>query len=182
MENYDKWWFSEFPVEHWLGRGFTRADLASHLGPSKEEVGAAGIERYFFGYFQKWIHQHNFYESVEHMGFRPNTERTEGTYTKYSSIDDMFDGFHHYFALLKFGIGRCTANASREIRDENITREEGVALVNRYDDEFPDRYFPEFLDYLGISEDEFWEIADLWRNEDVWEKINNKWQLKFQVT
>ena len=28
--------------------------------------------------------------------------RTEGTYTKYSSIDDKLDTFHQWFALLKF--------------------------------------------------------------------------------
>jgi len=182
MDNYDQWWFSDFPVEHWLERGFTRADLASHLGPNKEEVGAAGIERYFFGYFKKWIHQENFYEAVEHMGFKPNVERTEGTYTKYSSIDDKFDSYHHYFALLKFGISRCTANASREIRDGNITREEGVALVRKFDAEFPRKYFPDFLEYCGMEENEFWEIADCWRNDNLWEKIDGEWSLKTQVS
>lgn len=181
VEDYDKYWFSNFPVEYWLERGFTRADLTSYLGPTQDQVTAAGVQRYFYGYFKNWVHQRNFYYAAEHCGFRPNTVRTEGTYTKYSSIDDRLDGFHHYFALLKFGIGRCTANAAREVRDGNITREEAVALIRRYDAEFPRKYFPDLLEFCGITEEDFWEIAEIWRNEHVWKRRGNEWILKQQV-
>jgi len=181
VESYDKWWFSNFPVEHWLDHGFTREDLQSHLGPSKEEVMEAKIERYFFGYFKPWVHQANFYSAVENMDFRPNEERTEGTYTKYSSIDDRLDGFHHWFGLLKFGIGRCTANAAREVRDENITRDEGVALIHRYDTEFPEKYFKDFLEYTGMTEEEFWDVAECWRNQNLWERNGDEWKLRYPV-
>ena len=107
--------------------------------------------------------------------------RTEGTYTKYSSIDDKLDTFHQWFALLKFGHGRCTANAAREIREGYITREEGVALVHKYDAEFPKLYFKEFLDYTNLSEDEFWDIAERWRNHNLWTKKNNEWVKKYPV-
>ena len=33
-------------------------------------------------------------------------ERNEGTFSKYASLDDQFDGFHFYLAFIKFGIGR----------------------------------------------------------------------------
>ena len=96
--------------------------------------------------------------------------RTEGTYTKYSSIDDKLDTFHHWFALIKFGHGRCTSNAAREIREGYITREEAIALVKKYDTEFPIKYFNEFLEFTGITEEKFWEIASTWRNESIWIK------------
>ena len=114
----------------------------------------------------------SFYYASENTGFKPNIHRTEGTYTKYSSIDDQIDGFHHWFSLLKFGIGRCTANAAREIREGYITREEGISLVNRYDSEFPKKYFSVFLNYSGLSEEQFWKVADRWRNKRIWIKKN----------
>ena len=72
--------------------------------------------------------------------------------------------------MLKFGHGRCTANAAREIREGFITREEGIALVHKYDTEFPKLYFKEFLDFVDLSEDEFWDIAEAWRNHNLWTK------------
>jgi hypothetical protein len=60
-----------------------------------------------------------------------------GTYTKFSSLDDKIDGQHYYTTFVKFGVGRSTADACRDIRDGFITREEGIALVRKYDGEFP---------------------------------------------
>ena len=63
----------------------------------------------------------------------------------------------------------------------HINREEGVALVNKYDGEFPSKYFKEFLKYLDLEEDEFFDIADRFRSPHLWEKIHNKWILKHKV-
>ena len=62
---------------------------------------------------------------------------TEGTYSKYASLDDKLDGFHYYLAYIKFGIGRATADAAHEVRDGHIDRDEAVALVKKFDGEFP---------------------------------------------
>ena len=67
-----------------------------------------------------------------------------------------------------------------EVRHRHITREEAVALVNRYDGEFPQKYFPEFLEYLDMDETVFWEVADGLRTEHLWHKINDQWQLKYR--
>ena len=49
-----------------------------------------------------------FYYASEHCGFKPDDQRTEGTYGKYSSIDDKIDGLHYFTHFIKFGLGRCT--------------------------------------------------------------------------
>jgi hypothetical protein len=67
----------------------------------------------------------------KNTGFRPNTERTEGSYSKYSSIDDKIDPFHYYLIHIKFGLGRASYDAAQEIRNEKITREEGINLVKK---------------------------------------------------
>ena len=58
----------------------------------------------------------------KNTGFIPNSERTEGSYSKYSSIDDKIDPFHYYMTFIKFGIGRATYDACQEIRNDKITR------------------------------------------------------------
>ncbi|HNN60936.1 MAG TPA: N-acetyl sugar amidotransferase, partial [Leptospiraceae bacterium] len=97
----------------------------------------------------------------------------------YASLDDKIDGFHYYLAYIKFGIGRATSDAAHEIRDGKITREEGVALVKRYDGEFPHKYFDEFLDYCNITEAEVHEVVDSWRSPHLWEQKEGVWQLKY---
>lgn len=89
--------------------------------------------------------------------------RNESTYSKYASLSDLTDPFHYYVGFLKFGIGGTTSDAAYEIRDGHMTREEGVALVRRYDQEFPAKYFKKFLQYLDITEQDFWNIVDEYR-------------------
>ena len=78
------------------------------------------------------------------MGFKPNSVRSEGTYTDFASLDDKTDGFHYYMRYIKFGLGRCVEDTAHEIRDGHLSREEGVALMKRYEGEFPKKYFSEF--------------------------------------
>ena len=134
------------------------------------------------GYYLKWDPQENYYYSVENTGFVANNQRTEGSYSKYSSIDDKIDPFHYYTTLIKFGIGRATYDASQEIRNGKITREEGVALVRRYDQEFPAKYFKEFLEYIDINENTFWKHIDSGRSSHLWKKRAGKWRLSHRVS
>lgn len=161
---------------------FSKADMTFYQPPPESEMKKKKISRqYFFNYFQKWSPQENFYYAVENTGFKPNPERTEGTYSKYSSLDDKMDGFHYYLRYIKFGLGRCMEDTAQEIRDGHITREEGIALMRRYEGEFPQKYFKDFLEYLDISEEHFWEVVDSWRAPHLWEKVNGKWQLKYPI-
>lgn len=160
----------------------TRQDLLPYASADPETIEESGTEFHYFSYYKKWIPQENYYYAVEHTGFRPNIERTQGSYSKYSSIDDKIDPFHYYMTLIKFGMGRATADAAQEIRSGKITREEGVALVRRYDTEFPDRYFKEFLEYVDLTEDEFHATVDSFRSPHLWKQENGEWKLRHQVS
>ena len=89
--------------------------------------------------------------------------------------------FHYYLGYIKFGIGRCTSDAAHEVRDGHITRDEAVALVKRFDGEFPSKYLPDFLEYCDITEDYFHEVIDSWRSDHLWEKVGGEWNLKYHV-
>lgn len=156
-------------------------DLNPYLPAPKDAIKKLNIQVHYLGYYLKWDPQECYYYSAKHTGFQANTERTEGSYSKYSSIDDKTDPFHYYTTLIKFGIGRATYDAAQEIRNHKITREEGVALVRRYDQEFPKKYFKEFLEYMDISEERFWEFIDAGRSPHLWKKEHNTWILKHQV-
>jgi N-acetyl sugar amidotransferase len=162
---------------------FAESDLIFYEPPTLEELKKNEIMGiHFLSYYHKWVPQENYYYCVENTGFKPNPERSEGTYSKYASLDDKMDGFHYYMRYIKFGLGRCMEDAAHEIRDGHITREEGIALMSRYEGEFPQKYFQEFLDYLGIDEKHFWEVVDSWRATHLWEKVGDKWDLKNPIS
>ena len=159
--------------------------LDLYKAPPPEEVIRSGTEMHWYSYYQKWVPQENYYYCVEHTGFQPNPEgRSEGTYTKYVSLDDKLDGFHWYLSFMKFGLGRASRDAQTDIRRHHITREEGVALTRRYDGEFPTRHFQWFLDYAGITEEFFWDVCNFYRSlSHVWRKDSaGAWQLTQQVS
>jgi len=160
---------------------YTLDDFAPYIAPKKEDLIEAGVEVHYLGYYVKWDPQECYYYSVDNTGFQANPVRTEGTYSKYSSIDDKIDPFHYYTTLAKFGIGRCTYDAAQEVRNGKITREEAAYLVKKYDTEFPEKYFKEFLEYISTTEDEFHRIVDEHRSPHIWKKEDGEWRLRHTV-
>ena len=161
---------------------FKLNEFTPYIPPSIDEIEQAGIEQQFLGYYVKWDPQECYYYATENTGFKSNTERTEGSYSKYSGIDDKTDPFHYYTTFIKFGIGRASYDAAQEVRNHKITREEGVALVKKYDSEFPKKYFKEFLKYIDLNEDEFWNVLDSFRSPHLWNKNDkNEWVLKESI-
>lgn len=157
---------------------FSRDDFAPYLPPSQDDLAKASVQVHYLGYYIKWDPQECFYYAVENTGFSPSPTRTEGSYSKYSSLDDKIDPFHYYTTLAKFGLGRASYDAAQEIRNGKITRDEGVGLVKKFDLEFPEKYFQEFLNYIKISEDAFHEIVDSFRSPHLWKRVNGEWHLK----
>ncbi len=139
------------------------------------------LQIHYLGYYIKWIPQEAYYFSVEKTKFKARPHRTQGTYSKYNSIDDKIDDLHYYTRFIKFGIGRATDDASQEIRNNHLTRDEGKALVKRFDGEFPDRYLNEVLDYLEIDIEYFKKRCDDFRSPHLWNYIDNRWLLRHTV-
>ena len=161
---------------------FNISDIESFLPAKEEDLEKTNIQVHYLGYYLKWTPQEVYYYAVENTGFKARPFRTQGTYSKYNSIDDKIDDLHYYTTYIKFGIGRATYDASQEIRNKHITREEGVALVNRFDGEFPDRYFDEIMSYLEIDPDYFRnELTDKFRSPHLWSRKNGIWELRHKV-
>jgi len=156
-------------------------DLMAYLPAPVEELEKAKIEVHYLGYYLKWTPQEVYYYAVENTGFQARPFRTEGTYSKYNSIDDKIDDLHYYTTWIKFGLGRASYDASQEIRNKHLTREEGIALVKQFDGEMPSRYLREVMDYIGMDVEEFMELCDRFRSPHLWERIYGNWKLKHTV-
>jgi len=178
--------------------GLEEVDLDPYLPANPDGLQKLDIEVHYLGYYMKWHPQSCYYYAVEHGGFEASPERTPGTYSKYNSIDDRIDDFHYYTTFIKYGIGRATYDAAQEIRSGDINREEGVALVQRFDGEFPTRFAEEMFAYLSIPEKEFPKaskmfeqptidmayfnnLADSFRSPHLWSDKDDQWSLRHQV-
>lgn len=178
--------------------GLHRNDLQPYLPADPDAIERKRVEVHYLGYYLKWHPQSAYYHAVEHGGFQASPERTPGTYSKYNSIDDRIDDFHYWTTHVKFGIGRATYDAAQEIRSGDITREEGVALVRRFDGEWPERFAEEIFRYLSVPEREFpeaarrfrspimtresfLELADEFRSPHLWAQEDGEWKLRHAV-
>jgi N-acetyl sugar amidotransferase len=156
-------------------------DIMSYLPATAEELEKTNIEVHYLGYYIKWTPQESYYYAVENTNFQARPFRSEGTYSKYNSIDDKIDDLHYYTTYIKFGLGRASYDASQEIRNKHLSREEGVALVRRFDGEVPTRYFKEVMDFIEMDPDEFTLLCDQFRSPHLWQKVNGHWQLRHPV-
>ena len=179
--------------------GLKEGDWDPYLPIDPKIIKSKNIQVHYLGYYEKWHPQAAYYYSVENGGFLSSPERTVGTYSTYNSIDDRIDDFHYHTTYIKFGIGRATYDASQEIRSGDIIREEGIALVKKFDGEFPERWAKQIFDYLTINEREFpnaykffekprfdrdyYELlADNARSPHLWYlDENNNWKLRSTI-
>ena len=163
---------------------FKLEDLENYIPLERQEIDELDINVHYTSYFTKWIPQEAYYYAVKNAKFEPNPlGRSEGTYSKYASLDDKTDGFNYYTMFIKFGQGRATNDAAHEIRDGHLTRDEGVSLVKKFDGEFPKLYFKDFLNYINIKEEAFYEVIDKNRSPHLWKKnsYTNNWDILHQV-
>lgn len=162
--------------------GLSLNELSPFLPARREEYENGKVEVQYLGYYLKWLPQESYYYAIKHSGFQARPFRTEGTYSKYLSLDDKIDDLNYYCYFTKFGFGRCTEDASQEIRNGHITREEGQALVARFDGEFPERYFLDVMRFIDMDPNYFrHELTDRFRSPHMWVKVDGKWRLRHNI-
>ena len=182
FKNLDEIYFGGVPVKELISKyKISLTDLMAYLPVIYTELEKTKIEVRYLGYYTKWVPQEAYYFAVEHCGFKARPFRTQGTYSKYNSIDDKIDDLHYYTTFMKFGIGRATYDASQEIRNKHLTREEGQALVKKFDGEFPDRYFNEVMNYLDMKPEHFLSLCNQFKSPHLWSKTKSGWKLRHTV-
>ncbi len=172
--------------------------LEPYLPILSEEIEDSGILICKLGYFLKWRPQDNFYYASQNSDFLPAPERTMGTYTKFTSIDDKLDDLFYWTGYIKSGLGRATFDACQDIWNEEITREEGLSLAAKYDGEYPTRFEDEVFEYLSmnmesisgldffkqkdLNREYLFELSNKFRQEHIWKKdSSNKWELRNKI-
>jgi len=143
--------------------------------PTDEEILQTGVRGLYLGNFMKWdpnIHAKMVQEKYNWQSAQLPFERT---YRTISNLDDRYEnGAHDLLKFIKFGYGRASDHTSKDIRQGLMTRETAINLVRKHDHIVSqDLYY--WLNYVDMSEDEFWSIADTFRDPRVWWIEDGKW-------
>ncbi|MDB2582743.1 N-acetyl sugar amidotransferase [Gammaproteobacteria bacterium] len=165
-------------VGEYLQEGVPMVDLMSYLPQSPSALEENGIDFKYLGYYKKWVPQEAYYYAQKHTGFEANPVRTEGTYQKYQSLDDKTDGFFYFTRWIKFGVGRTMMDSAQEVRNEHIEKDEAIALMRRYEGEYPARYEKEFFEYISMDKNDFLRLCDKFRSPHLWKIENDEWVLR----
>jgi hypothetical protein len=158
-----------------LEHGLKEKDMMWAKYPSDEEILEVGVRGLYIGNFFKWDPNKQTKLVMEKYDWKPSEKPFERTYRRFSNLDDRYEnGIHDLMKFIKFGYGRASDHASKDIRTGYMTRQKGIEMVRKYDSVVSsDLYY--WLNYVDMTEDEFWKIADTFRDIRVWWIEDGKW-------
>lgn len=176
----DRAWLEEFGgllgnrIQDMVGvDGLTERELTPYFYPSEEELKKVGIVSVFLGHYFFWDARRQL-EIVKQHGFSVKEDGpVEGTYTNYENLDEKMHGLHDYLKFVKYGFGRATDHACIDIRNNRLTREEGLKLVKQYDGKYPHLSINEFIKYSGMGKEEIDAIIDSFTNPLLFSRDEN---------
>ncbi len=141
-----------------LESGLDFRDLHPFVYPSPEEFDAANLQIVYLGWFMgDWSEVNNaMYSTVNGLEIRQDTVENTGDLYGITALDEEWVTLNQMIKYYKFGFGRVSDYVNEDIRVGRITRKQGVALVEQYDDACSDDYIASFCDYIGITVVQFW--------------------------
>jgi len=194
--NRDEVFISGESIDTLKSFGLKEYEIYPFLPLTLDEFKKSNVKIIAFSYFKNWHPQSNYYYSIENSNFNISPERTIGSHSKYSSIDDVMDHFYFYTYYIKYGLGRTSNDVAQEIRNSDLSIEEGKKLISKYDGEFPEKDSEEVFRYLTIDEKIFGkkiynlfekpiidrkyfdQLSDYFRSPHLWKKTNKGMELR----
>lgn len=152
-------------------------DLMAFTYPTDAQLEKCRVRGVYVSNYYFWDSQDQIERMIEKYGYE--TCEQERTFNNYETVHcNVVEGVHDYLKYLKFGYGKATDHACRDIRLKRMTRLDGIELVEKYDHIIP-KSVDKFCEWLGVTKDYFFEQAEKHRNLDIWDKDESgEWKLK----
>lgn len=174
-------WLEEFGgllgnrIQDMIGvRGITAKELTPYFYPSDEDIDRVGVRGLFLGHFFFWDQRKQLEIIMKETDFKIKEDGPiEGTYTNYENLDERLVGLHDYLKFVKYGFGRATDHVCIDIRNDRLTREEGIKLVKEYDGKYPNYGINSFVEYSGMSIEEIDKVIDSFTNPVLFQQDEN---------
>lgn len=141
-----------------LDGGYTPQQLLPYNYPLSEEFLASGLQIIYLGWFLgDWSLVNNaMYSCGDGLEIRADRVGKTGDLYGVTALDEDFTPINQMIKYYKFGFGRTTDYVNEEIRLGRLSRDEGIRLVEQFDDACAPEYIAKYCDYLGITVAAFW--------------------------
>lgn len=173
--------FRESSFDKLTENEITDTELFFYNYPSIKEFNNMHIETIYLSHFLHWDGYKNYLKSKEY-GFIGRIKGTlSGNVLNYDNIDEKLCEINIWLKFLKLGFWRPHDACAYQIWNGRMTREEAVQIVKNKMYEFPFEYVKEYLEFHNLTEEQFYNNLEKWRNLDLWYKnSNNEWRLKVE--
>ena len=182
MEYLNKIYLEDGHDQVLTASGLSASSLRFFSFPESLSSRETTLKRLNWSYFENWDPYRNYLVAKEHCGLEDAESSNHGTFTNFSQNDQFLYALHTYMMYLKFGFGRANQDACIEIRRGAMSRDKGIELVRLYDGQYPEELEGTYLDYFGMSQEEFFDVLRKWANPRLFEETSQGvWQAKFAV-
>jgi len=172
-------------IDMWIDEEINAKQLYWYKPPTKEEFEAKNIRSIFLQYYLKeWSQVGNAdFAIARGIDGRQDDLHDIGRYRRYTALDSDLQIANQMLKYLKFGFGFATDETGYDIREGRLTREDAKWLIAEYDGKCGEKYIQQACDYMGITKEEFWRVADQFVNRKLFKKDKNsgKWIPLFTV-
>ena len=158
----DMWEFLEGRVD--------RRDLIYHTYPPKAQLDKLGVKSICLGDYVKWDTKAQVEIIKRELGWQGDEVEGIPAQFDYEKIECQMQGVRDWLKFIKRGFGRTNHLANIEIRHGRMERAEGARLAAEYDGKEP-ASLAFFLEAIGMTRDEFYEIA-LSHVVDPWQPLD----------
>jgi N-acetyl sugar amidotransferase len=140
-----------------LGGMVDKRDLEPFQFPTEEELSELHAKAIYLGNYMRWDIKRQVAIIKEKLGWQDQAVEGIPPEYDYEKIECRWQGIRDYCKYLKRGHGRTNHLACIDIRNGELSREEGLRLCEEYDGKRP-ASLEQFLSLLSITEEEFEQI------------------------
>ena len=157
--------------EWMLQAGYQKQDVFRYIYPSESEFAKSDIQIVYLGWFLgDWSLVNNgLYSSSYGLGIRDEGPNETGDLLGLSNLDEDWHNMNQMVKYLKFGFGKVTEYVNEAMRAGTMDRATAINLVERYDGQCSPHYIHSFCDFIGISEEQFWQHVHVSTNRELFD-------------
>ncbi|HLB41789.1 MAG TPA: N-acetyl sugar amidotransferase [Gammaproteobacteria bacterium] len=165
-------------AEDWISDQLSLKDLSPYIWPTDSELDDAGVTAAFLGWYLPWDPVET-YLVAKSYGFQSLSDKPKTGYYQFADVDDEFIiTIHHWLKWYKFGFTRLWDNLAIEIRSNRMTRKHAIEIIRNLGNEYPREAIQKFCQWAELTEVSFLEIANSFRNENIWVQAASEWEIK----
>ncbi len=156
-------------------KSLSEKDMQWAKYPTDKEIVKSNVKGIYIGNFFRWDPNKHVKLMMSKYNWQPSKKPFQRTYRNFSNLDDRYEnGAHDLLKFIKFGYGRASDHASKDIRDGYMDRQKGIEMVLKYDHVVSDD-LNYWLKYIDLKEEDFWRTADKFRDKNIWKIKKKKW-------